>query len=131
MAVGRVCADVCADAMGRRQETQAKIATGNKGLRFGGTFGIVYSFQSRLEAKHGGLQFGHVLLDRAKRLLEMVSGSPRVESIQHLAAGEVGEIAGAMALRSVFQLLVFVLAQTKYHQAVSSVTKHSHAVFKR
>src|ERR1022692_3558778 len=55
----------------------------------------------------------------------MVSGSPRIESIQHLAAGEVGEIAGAIALRSGFQHLVFVLGQAKYYQAVSSVTAHS------
>src|ERR1039457_5529290 len=55
----------------------------------------------------------------------MVSVSPRVESIQQLASGEVGEIAGAIAFRSGFQHLVFVLAQTKYHQAVSSVTEHS------
>src|ERR1039457_5249905 len=55
----------------------------------------------------------------------MVSGSPRIESIQHLAAGEVGEIAGAIALRSGFQHLVFVLGQAKYYRAVSSVTAHS------
>src|ERR1035438_260641 len=37
----------------------------------------------------------------------MVSGSPRIESIQHLAAGEVGEIAGAIALRSGFPVALF------------------------
>src|ERR1017187_4346354 len=65
----------------------------------------------------------------------MVSGSPRIESIQHLAAGEVGEGAGAIALRSGFQHLVFVLTQAKYYQAISSVTAHSssraQAVMKR
>src|ERR1039457_5959610 len=55
----------------------------------------------------------------------MVSVSPRVESFQHLAAGEGGEIAGVIAFRSVFQHLVFVLAQAKHHHAVSSVTAHS------
>src|ERR1017187_4369162 len=111
--------------MGRKQETQTKIRASNKDLRSGGAFGIVHSFQNRLQAKHGGFQFGHALLHRAKRLIEMVSVSPRVESIQHFAAGEVGEITGALTFRSGFQHLVFVLAQAKYYQAVSSVTEHS------
>src|ERR1039457_3296709 len=120
-AVGRVCAD----ATDRKPERQMSIGTSNEDLRSGGAFDTVYSFQGSLEAKHGGFQVGHVLLQRAERLLDMASGSARVESVQHFAAGEVGEIAGAMTLRSGFQLLVFVLAQAKYHQAVSSVTEHT------
>jgi hypothetical protein len=56
-----------------------------------------YSFQDRLEAQHSGSQFGHALLHQAKRLIETISGFPRVERIQYFATGEVGEIAGAMA----------------------------------
>jgi hypothetical protein len=60
-----------------------KIKTSNNGLRSGGPFGIVHSFQNRLEAsQHGGLWFGHALLTRAKGLIEMVSGSPPVEKFR-------------------------------------------------
>jgi hypothetical protein len=66
-----------------------------------------------------------VAIGKADTAVQVRGDAARMKGGQYFGAGEVGEIAGAIAFQSGFQHLVFLLAQAKYHQAVSSVAAHS------